>query len=117
MAEKKIAKKKTAKTEEVEEVEESKPVKTMAENMVYVGQKGTSAYVLAVMTQFSKGASKVTLKARGRTISRAVDVAEIMKNKPEMSAKIESIKTSTEEVETQEGRPLKVSAIEIVLKK
>ena len=34
-------------------------------------------YVLAVMTQFNKNVPDVTLKARGRSISRAVDTAEI----------------------------------------
>jgi DNA-binding protein len=113
-----MAEKKTIKKEEVlvDDVE-AMPTKSISENMVYVGQKGTSAYVLAVLTQFSRGASKVTIKARGRTISRAVDVAEIIKNKPEAGAKIDSIKTSTEEVQTQDGKPLKVSAIEIILKK
>jgi archaea-specific DNA-binding protein len=111
MTDKKTVKKK----EEVNETGEQE--KPSVENMVYVGQKGTSAYVLAVLIQFSKGADKVTVKARGRTIARAVDVAEIIKNKPETNAKIDSIKTSTEEVQTQDGRPLKVSAIEIILKK
>jgi archaea-specific DNA-binding protein len=113
MTEKKITKKEVSEeSSEVESVSASP-----GENMVYVGQKGTSAYVLAVLTQFSKGTNTVTIKARGRTISRAVDVAEIIKNKPEAAAKIDSIKTTTEEVETQDGKPLKVSAIEIVLKK
>ena len=85
-------------------------------NFVYVGKKGVMAYVLAVITQFSEGAKDVTIKARGKSISRAVDVLEIVRNKsPEV--KIEAINTSTEEVETDDGRPLKVSAIEIIIKK
>lgn len=38
-------------------------------------------YVLAVVTQMNGGFSEVTLKARGMAISRAVDVAEIVKNR------------------------------------
>ena len=95
----------------------AKKVEKGAENLVFVGKKSTSAYVLAVMTQFSKGAPDVIIKARGRAISRAVDVAEIVRNKPEIAARIDAINLSTEEVQTQDGKPLKVSAIEIVLKK
>ncbi len=85
-------------------------------NYVFIGKKGAMAYVLAVVTQFGTGAKEVIVKARGKSISHAVDVAEIVKNKsPEVS--IKSITTSTEEVVTMDGRPLKVSAIEIVLKK
>ncbi len=50
-------------------------------NIVYVSKKGVMAYVLAVVTQFNAGAKEVTLKARGKVISRAVDAAEIVKNK------------------------------------
>jgi len=85
-------------------------------NFVYIGKKGAMAYVLAVVTQFGIGAKEVTIKARGKSISRAVDVAEIVKNR-DPSIKVVGINTSTEEVQTQEGRPLKVSSIEIIIKK
>ena len=85
-------------------------------NMVFVGKKGAMAYVLAVVTQFGEGAKDVTLKARGKSISRAVDVAEIVRNKPG-DGTLESIDISTEEVETEDGRPLKISAIAIKLNK
>lgn len=86
------------------------------EHFVFIGKKGAMSYVLAVMTQFSDGAKEVTIKARGKSISRAVDVAEIVRNKSE-DVKLESIDISTEEVETEDGRPLKVSSIAITLKK
>ncbi len=38
-------------------------------------------YVLAVLTQFNSGATEVSIKARGRAISRAVDVAEIVRKR------------------------------------
>ena len=85
-------------------------------NMVFVGKKGAMAYVLAVITQFGEGTKEVTIKARGKSISRAVDVAEIVRNKSE-DVKISGIDISTEEVETEDGRPLKISAIAIKLKK
>ncbi|MFA6064440.1 MAG: DNA-binding protein Alba [archaeon] len=81
-----------------------------------MGKKGAMAYVLAVVTQFGMGANEVIIKARGKSISRAVDVAEIIKNK-DNTMKVVSINTATEEVVTQDGRPLKVSSIEIVIGK
>jgi DNA-binding protein Alba len=108
MAEKKESKSKDAKESgEVLEVPQG--------NFVFVGKKGAMAYVLAVVTQFGMGAKEVTVKARGKSISRAVDVAEIVKNR-DVTIKVGSITTSTEEVVTQDGRPLKVSSIEILLK-
>ena len=48
------------------------------ENIVYIGNKPVMNYVLAVVTQMNSGVTEVILKARGRAISRAVDVAEIV---------------------------------------
>ncbi len=87
------------------------------ENTVFVGKKATMNYVLAVVTQMNQGSNDVTIKARGKAISRAVDVAEIVKNKFVTEAKIDDIKIATEEISTEEGNLLKVSAIEIILKK
>lgn len=88
------------------------------ENVVFVGKKGTMAYVLAVVTQVNQGSKEVLLKARGRAISRAVDVAEIVRNKFIKDLKVNKINISTEEISTEEGgSPLKVSAIEISMKK
>lgn len=44
--------------------------------VIFIGDKPVMNYVLAVMTQFNKPVSTVTLKARGRAISRAVDAAD-----------------------------------------
>ncbi|MFH1751674.1 MAG: DNA-binding protein Alba [archaeon] len=87
------------------------------ENIVFIGKKGTMSYVLAVVTQLNQGAKEVFVKARGKAISKAVDVAEIVKNKFVNEIKINNIAISTEEISTEEGNPLKVSAIEIILKK
>ena len=50
-------------------------------NVVYVGNKPVMNYVLACVTQLNQGADEIVVKARGRAISRAVDVAEILKNR------------------------------------
>lgn len=86
------------------------------DNIVFVGKKGIMSYVLAVITQFNMGESDVIIKARGRAISRAVDVAEIVRQRFVTDAQAKDIKISTEELEGEKG-PLKVSAIEITMSK
>lgn len=51
----------------------------MEENVIFIGSKPVMNYVLAVVTQFNGGADHVSLKARGKAISRAVDTAEIVR--------------------------------------
>ncbi|MEE9116799.1 MAG: DNA-binding protein Alba [Thermoplasmata archaeon] len=87
------------------------------ENTVYIGKKPTMNYVLAVVTVFNSGSKEVVIKARGRSISKAVDVAEITRNRFVMDATIKDIKISTEELEGEEGRVANVSSIEIFLNK
>ena len=89
----------------------------MAENSVFVGNKPVMNYVLAVLTQFNSGATEVSIKARGRAISRAVDVAEIVRNRFMPGVQVKDIKIGTEELESEQGRRSNVSTIEIVLAK
>ena len=75
------------------------------------------SYVLAVITQFNtNGSEEVIIKARGKSISTAVDTAEIVRNRFIKNAKIMDIKISTESVVNEEGRNSNVSSIEIILK-
>ena len=87
------------------------------ENIVYIGNKPVMNYVLAVVTQMNGGVSEVVLKARGRAISRAVDVAEIVRNRFITDAQLGFINISTEEILNNEGTNTNVSAIEIQLSK
>jgi DNA-binding protein len=87
------------------------------ENIVYIGRKPTMNYVLAVVTQFNNGMKQVTIKARGNSISRAVDVKEIVVNRFMPDLKERGIKTSSEELTNEDGSKSKVSAIQIVLGK
>ncbi len=90
--------------------------KTNDENVIYVGNKPSMSYVLAVVTQFQSGGSdEVVIKARGRAISRAVDTAEIVRNKFIKDAEIKDIKIGTESITNEEGRSSNVSSIEIFL--
>lgn len=85
------------------------------ENTIFVGNKPPMSYVLAVVTQFNGGSDEVIIKARGRAISRAVDTAEITRNRFVQNAKIKEIKIGTESITNEEGRSSNVSSIEISL--
>jgi DNA-binding protein len=85
------------------------------ENVVYIGNKPVMNYVSAVVTQMNSGVPEVMLKARGRAISRAVDVAEIVRNRFMTDLEVGSIDISTEEMTSREGSNSNVSAIEIQL--
>jgi DNA-binding protein len=88
----------------------------MAENAVFVGNKPVMNYVLAVLTQFNNGAKEVAIKARGKAISRAVDVAEIVRKRFLTDVDVRDIKIDTEQIESEQGTA-NVSSIEIVLAK
>lgn len=75
------------------------------------------SYVLACVTQFNEGRPEIFLRARGRAISHAVDVAEIVKNKFVTDTEIRNVKIGTEQVSGDQGEKLNVSSIEIVLGK
>ncbi len=85
------------------------------EGVVYVGNKPPMNYVLAVVTQFHKGAKVVHIKARGRAISRAVDVAEIVRNRFIEGVKVGNIEITTETIKGEGGEEINVSAIDIPL--
>ncbi len=85
---------------------------------VYVGNKGVMNYVLAVITQFNtENAEEVRIKARGRAISRAVDVEEMLKNRFMPDVKVKEINLGTDTVENNDGKTINISTIEIVLTK
>ena len=86
------------------------------DNVIYVGKKPPMSYVLAVVTQFNTGSlDEVIIKSRGRSISTAVDTAEIVKNRFVTNAQVKDIKISTEAITNNEGRTSNVSSIEIYL--
>ena len=87
------------------------------ENVIYVGRKPSMAYVLGVITQFNDGKSSVDIKARGKAISRAVDVAEISRKKFISDVHIKNIDIGTEERELQDKSKINVSTISITLSK
>ena len=87
------------------------------DNTVYIGKKPTMNYVLAVVTQFNGGSDSVIIKARGKAISRAVDVAEIVRHRFVRNAQVTDIKIGTEALTGESGEATNVSSIEIYLAK
>ena len=85
------------------------------ENTIYIGKKATMNYVLAVVSQFNGGCRDVCIKARGRAISRAVDVSEIVRNRFIRDANYRDVKIETEKLPGQDGGDANVSSIEIYL--
>ena len=86
------------------------------DNIIYVGKKPTMSYVLAVITQFSGGIPEINVKARGRSISRAVDVVEVVKNRFVQDLKY-NIEIGTEEIQDEQRSRINVSTINIKLSK
>ena len=87
--------------------------------MVLIGRKPLMRYVTACITVFNQGNKTVVIKARGLAISLAVDVAEIVRRKFVLSAKIQNIEigTTTLPADEKNPRPKNISTIEITLEK
>lgn len=86
-------------------------------NCVLIGRKPAMNYVLACITLFHGGAKEINVKARGRAISRAVDVVEIVRNRFMPNVKLKGIDIGTEQLPANEGSntPTNVSTIDITL--
>lgn len=89
------------------------------DNNIYIGGKPFMNYVTGVVMQFTtKNAPEVIVKARGKFISRAVDVAEVA-SKRFLTGQVgvKGININSEEFQNKEGRNVRVSTIEITLNK
>lgn len=92
----------------------------MAEdNSIFIGNKPFMNYVTGVVMQFTTNqASEVIIKARGKFISRAVDIAEVASKRFLVnSIAVRDIRVNSEEFTNREGRQVRVSTIEIALSK
>jgi len=86
------------------------------DNVVFVGSKPLVNYVRAVLMQFNKhGASEVIIKSRGKFISKAVDITEIVKRTlQDRKVYAKSINLASESFEV-DGRRTNVSTMDVVL--
>lgn len=84
-------------------------------NVIYIGQKPMMNYVLAAGKKLGTPGSSVLIQARGRSISKAVDVALITMDRSKGDVKLEDIGISTQTLPGTDGGPLNVSSIKISL--
>lgn len=89
---------------------ESKP------NVVLVGNKPVMNYVVACVTFFNQGVDNISLKARGRAISKTIDTVELLKRAFVKDLIVKNINIGTEVVE-RENRKSNVSTMEISVEK
>ncbi len=84
---------------------------------IFIGKKPLMAYVTATLIQLAS-IPAVSIKARGMSIGRAVDVAQIISRKTENAGYIiGTIKIGSESLESQDGRQRNVSTIDIEIKR
>ncbi len=89
------------------------------DNSIFIGGKPFMNYVTGIVMQFTtKNAATVIVKARGKFISRAVDVAEVASKRfLSDTINIQDIAIDSEEFQNKEGKQIRVSTIEITLGK
>jgi DNA-binding protein len=88
------------------------------ETNIFIGNKPPMMYVTAMITAFNnEGVDRLVLKARGRAISRAVDVAEIARRRFLNDIETSKIDIGTEQMPTQDGGTRGVSTIAITIEK
>ena len=92
----------------------------LRDNNIFIGGKPFMNYVTGVTMQFTtKNQNEVVIKSRGKFISRAVDVAEVVTKRflKDMNVKVKNILIDSDSFKNQEGKDIRVSTIEIVLSK
>ncbi|MDE1766926.1 MAG: DNA-binding protein [Thaumarchaeota archaeon] len=88
-----------------------------AKDTVFIGKKPLMAYVTSALIQLANQ-PRVLIKARGLSIGRAVDVAQIVARRTEGSGySVGEIRISSEQLQSQDGRSRNVSTIEIEIKR
>lgn len=101
-----------------EQLEPNEPIPQREPNTVFIGKKPVMNYVLACLTLMQNGSGGVNVKARGKAISRAVDVAQILTKRFATDITVKKITINTEQVKSMETGALNnVSSIEIRLEK
>lgn len=94
------------------------------QNTIYVGNKPPVVYAASIQTQVAKGEKEIHIKARGRAISKAVDVSQLVTNRFLDGWKINNVTLGTEEMEVErenkntkqkEKAKIRVSTIDIAM--
>jgi|TARA_Y100000310_G_scaffold331937_1_gene406515 DNA-binding protein len=90
------------------------------DNVIFIGVKPFMNYVTSIAMQFTtKNMKEVVVKARGKSINRAIDIVEAVRKRflKDKNLDISDIKIDSEELENKEGKKINVSSIEITLVK
>ena len=108
----------TTQTEAITQTEATTQTETSGlRDIIYIGKKPLMAYVTSTLIQLSN-IPCVSIKARGMSIGRAVDVSQIISRKTENAGySIGNIKIGSEALESQDGRMRNVSTIDIEVKR
>jgi archaea-specific DNA-binding protein len=84
-------------------------------NIVRIGKKPIMNYVVACMTLLNNGVADVMVRARGQSITKAVETVEMLRRAFLRNIKIYSVDIGTEEVKRDDGSTASLSMIEIIL--
>ena len=106
-------------TEKSAEPKKEQKTTSADDHVVFVGNKPFMNYVTGVVMQFTtQNAKETVIKARGKFISKAVDIAEVTtKRFLEGQVTIGNIAIDSEEFKNKEGKDVRVSTIELTLRK
>ena len=84
-------------------------------NLVIMGVKPIMNYIVACLTLFNDGAETVLIRARGKHISKAVDMVQLLRRVFLKDAVVKDIKVGTDTLTRDDGKEAKISIIEITL--
>ena len=84
-------------------------------NVLYIGKKPIMSYVLTAVPKLEE-LGVLTVKARGMSIGKAVDVALILQDRFKKECTMGGIDIRTEVLDGENGEKVKVSSIGIVLR-
>ncbi len=86
---------------------------------VFIGTKPFMNYVTSVVMQFTgKNAREVCIKARGKFISSAVDVAEVVSKRfLQNQVEVSTVRIGSESFKNQDGKDIRVSIVEILMRR
>ena len=86
-------------------------------NLIRIGKKPVLSYVVACVTLFNSGKNEIMVRARGRSIPKAVDTVEMLKHSFLKGLFVKSVEIGSEDVRSHNGRGTSISIIEIILAK
>jgi DNA-binding protein len=84
-------------------------------NLVIMGVKPIMNYIVACLTLFNDGAETVLIRARGKHISKAVDMVQLLRRVFLKDAVVKDIKVGTDTLTRDDGKEAQISIIEITL--